>query len=37
MVITNDIKVGIKVFTSILAHFPRWLVLDVPTLILSNY
>lgn len=37
MVVTNDIKVGIKVFTSILAQFQRWLVLDVPTLILSNY
>ena len=37
MVVTNDIKAGIKVFTSILAQFQRWLILDVPTLILSNY
>lgn len=37
MVVTNDIKAGIKVFTPILAHFLRWLVLDVPILILSNY
>lgn len=36
MVVTNDIKAGIKVFTPILARL-RWLVLDVPILILSNY